>query len=135
MILSEWGTKSIGKTLDITEKLFNLSIALSSCMRTRARRLVRSTSSALSCVFPCVNAGIAILPPCAANSSSIRNPQSPSTKSSCSSKSRNPHLCVITLSDTRPPKALDTKEIPPLSVLPRRTLMVLWCLYGDHVVA
>ena len=39
------------------------------------------------------------------------------------------------LSEARPPQPLETKVIAPCGEIAIKNLMVLWCLYCDHVCA
>ena len=63
-----------------------------------------------------------------AKSSEIKNPLSARTWSPCSSLSKKPLLCVITLSEVLPLNALETKDMAPVGVTETKNLIVLLCL-------
>lgn len=81
-----------------------------------------------SCFFPSVNEGAANSAQNKPKPSSNTKPRSASTKSPGRSLSRNPLCSVRCLSVTRPPHALDTKEILPCGVNEIRNFTVLCCL-------
>ena len=72
-----------------------------------------------------MNEGILKYAPKQAKSSEILNPRSAKTPSPCSMYLRKPLFWVITLSETRPPQALEIKEMEPVGIMAIKTLAVL----------
>ena len=112
--------KSVGRVLS-NMVYFRLSnpITLSTCILTFAIPLDFSTSTGSNWDFPLVKAGITSLP-------CLR----PTLCEIVKTLSNKPQFSVKCLSDVRPPQASDTKHTVPCGVMPIKTFMVLWCLYG-----
>ena len=87
-------------------KFFNCSIALSTCIRREAIRLVSTSSQSLSC-FPLRNGGIFNLTP---NNAQCRSLCQPKQNPPFLKKSRRPHRQVSSLSEIEPGYKSDTKR-------------------------
>jgi len=106
----------------------NITITLSTWILTREISQADSICLRLSCFFPRVNGGVITSAQNKPTLSSIVKPLSASIKSPGESLSRDSQCSVRCLSVTRPPQALDTKEMLPCGVIEIRNLIVLCCL-------
>ena len=97
----------------------------STWIRTFAFFLVSSTSTAESCVFPLVKAGMCNLD---ATDSAISKPRSANTTSPGSNFCKIPQCSVRYLSLTHPPHASNTNPTTPWGKILIKTFAVFLCL-------
>lgn len=99
------------------------------CIHTLAIVQVFSTSSADSCAFPLVNAGIRSLACNCPTDSSMLKPQSAKAILPGRSFFKIPQLSVKCLLLTRPPRVSETNDATPCGVIPKSTFTV-FCAYS-----